>query len=268
MLILASAQLAEIEDNRIPLGKGTDARGASPLVEISRPPVVFLRTCPPAALASMVVYSPTPPEPLRMAKHISKLSKSLRDLGDLQVNDWQLPGVLNKDISELEVNRALKRLGRIQVTEWELKEVLPAIQRLARKEVDVVGLMKKAADYKVLDWELADAFHRLTGSHNIRNRKEVEAISARLEGYLEFVVRSLIDEPQYASFHRELVAPDVVRFKVVLSERDHSTLIGMDGRTVSPIRRLLKSAAEHHGIHALLKVQTHIEAATPTQDTD
>ncbi len=195
-----------------------------------------------------------------MPKHKSKLTKSLRELGSIQVNDWELPEFLNKDISELGFSRAMQRLGQVQVTDWELKEVLPSLQRLAQKEVDVVDLLKQAANYKINNWDIRRALLRFKADGEKLSKRELEDISDRLSNYLDYMVKQLVDEPQYATITVDEITPQVLRFKVILKQRDLSMLIGMNGYTANPIRRILKDVALNSGVYAILQIQTHEEA--------
>lgn len=197
-----------------------------------------------------------------MPKRNSKLSKSLRELGDIQVNDWQLPQFLNKNISELEISRALQRMNDIQVMNWEFKDVMPVLQRLAQKEVDIVDLLKQAAAYKVNEWDIRKAVLRTRADSVQLNKREIKVISDQLKNYLSFMVEQLVDDPNHASILVDEIAPQVLRFRVILKQRDLSMLIGMNGYTANPIRRILKDFALNAGVYAILQIQTHEEAAS------
>lgn len=196
-----------------------------------------------------------------MAKRKSKLSQSLRELGEIRVNDWELPEFLSKDISDFEISRTLQRMNEIQVTNVEFSDVIPVLQRLAQKEVDVVDLLKQAANYKVNEWDIRKAVLRSHASTAKLSKRELNAITLKLKNYLRFMVDQLVDEPEYASILTDELAPQVIRFRVVLKQRDLSMLIGMNGFTANPIRRILKDTALHAGIYAILQIQTHEEAA-------
>ncbi len=198
--------------------------------------------------------------PSTMPKRISKITESLKELGDIQVNDWELPKVLNTELSELEIRKSLQKLSSIQVTEWEIRDIMPALQELARKEVDIVGLLRQAAEFKVNDWELKDAFQKQRKGKPLSKRRMTKLIES-LSAYLEYVIFRLIKEPRYASIHCEEIAPQVLCFRVILTQRDLSALIGSQGRTAGPIRRILKDVAYERGVFALLSIQTHMEAA-------
>jgi predicted RNA-binding protein YlqC (UPF0109 family) len=191
-----------------------------------------------------------------MAKRIHNISKSLNKIGDLHVNDWELPEVFSKDISELEIRSALERLGNIHVTDWELKDAISSIQHLAQKEVDIAGFLKHAADYKLIDWDFREALGKSKSQTKLLSDAELQEITGRLLSYLEFVIKPLIKQPKYASFHVEEIAPQVLSFKIVLKQRDLSALIGMNGLTAGPIRRILKDVALKDGVYALLRLQS------------
>lgn len=196
-----------------------------------------------------------------MARRISKISKSLKELGEIQINDWELPKVINTDLSEIEIRRAIQKLGDIQVTEWELGDIIPSLQKLAQKEVDIVGLIKQVADYKVTDWDLKEAIRGSKASAKPLSKSKLKRITTQLQGYLEYVIGGLIKEPRYASFQCDEIAPKVLCFRVILTQADLARLIGMGGMTAGPIRRILKDVALHRGVHALLCLQTHGQAA-------
>lgn len=196
-----------------------------------------------------------------MPKHVSNLSKTLKDLGEIQVTDWELPEFLRKDISELEIGRSLNNIGKIQITEWDLKDIIPSLKELARKEVDVLGMLKRAADYKVTDWDLREALLKSWANERKLSRKQVAAVGEQLRGYLQFVVEQLVEEPEYAVILVDELAPQFLRFKIVLKKRDQAMLIGMNGYTAGPIRRILKDTALNRGVYALLHIESHEEAA-------
>ncbi len=193
-----------------------------------------------------------------MAKKRKTITRKLRKLGDIQVNDWEFPQFLNKDIKDLEIGKSLKRLGKVQVTEWKFSDVLPAINKVAQTEIDIDGFVRRTANYKVTEWDFRDA---LPGN----KKKRVSTIIESLSAYLEFSISSLINEPKYLSLHAKEIAPRVIQFNAVMTRKDTAQLIGMDGKTAGPIRRLLKAAANHHGASALLKIQSHEEAASGTK---
>ena len=84
---------------------------------------------------------------------MSKLTKSLKQLGEIQVNDWDFMALLNKDVSEIHLTDSLRRLGNVRVMEWDFRTVLPVVTKLAHQEVDLVDLLRRTAHYKVLDWD-------------------------------------------------------------------------------------------------------------------
>lgn len=75
-----------------------------------------------------------------------KISDSLKQLGEIQVNDWDFMALLHKDIKELEIGPSLRKLGNIRVMEWDFKNVMPAVDRLAKQEVDLLDMVKRTAN--------------------------------------------------------------------------------------------------------------------------
>lgn len=201
-------------------------------------------------------------------KRITGFASSLRQLGDIQINDWDFEGLLNKDVSDIEFSKSLRRLGSIRVMEWEFKDVLPAVNKLAHQEVDIVNLVKKVADYKVMEWDFRS--DPSPGSNPVRKKRnapveshlspeEMQTLKIRLKDFLQYTVVNLIEEPNHAHIKVLEIAPDVLRFKLVLVKRDVSMLIGMGGHTAAAIRNLLKAAAGMMGVAVLLQILSHEE---------
>lgn len=210
-----------------------------------------------------------------MAKPISKITNSLKQLGEIQVNDWDFMSLLNKDIKDVEISKSLRRLGSIRVMEWDFRTVLPAVNKLANQEVDILDLVKRTAAYKVMEWDFREALHAehpLTakdlkpGNHAPDRSSELQALILQLKGFLEYVVVGLVDEPTHATIKVKEIAPRVLRFKLVLVKRDVAMLVGTGGHTASAIRSLLKASAELHGIQALLVVLSHEEEMSGKTD--
>jgi len=200
-----------------------------------------------------------------MPSRISKLASSLKELGEIQVTDYDFMELLNKDLRELEISRSLKQLGNIRVMDWDFRTVLPVVNRLARQEVDVVGLVRRTADFKVMDWDfrsaLAPAAEAESPLEKQLGSQEMQALSVRLKDFLQYVVVNLIDEPNHARIKVQEIAPGVLRFRLVLVKRDVAMLIGREGQTASAIRGMLKSAAAAQGAHALLLIHSQDEEA-------
>lgn len=210
-----------------------------------------------------------------MSKRISKIAKSLKEIGDIQVNDWDFMALLNKDIKKLEIGRSLRKLGNIQVMDWNFKTKMPAVSKIAHQEVDVVDLIKRAANYKVIEWDFKRAEPEIQKpapkktekrTKKSLSRKKMNSIVTRLKNFLQYVTVNLIDQPDHAQIKIQEIAPNVVRFKLVLVKRDVAMLIGTEGHTAAAIRSILKAAAEMHEIHALLEILTHEEEAAAMED--
>lgn len=202
-----------------------------------------------------------------MAKRVSKIANSLKQLGDIQVTEWDLMGLLNTELKELEITRSLTRLGSIQVMEWDFRTVLPAVKKAANQEVDLIDLFKRTASYKVMDWDFRSALAKdnpPAAQKPVRpviSRAEMQAILHRLKNFLEYVVVNLIDEPNHAQIKVSEMGPTGLRFKLVLVKKDVKMLIGREGHTASAIRNLLKANAAKDGVQALLQIHSHEEEA-------
>jgi len=201
-----------------------------------------------------------------MPKRISKLAKSLKQLGDIQVTEWDFMGLLNTDITKLEISRSLRRLGGIQVMEWDFKNALQAVKNTANQEVDIIDIVRRTAHYKVLEWEfrsVSPAGRKPSPPQPAQavepglSREEMQKISLQLKNFLQYVVVNLIDEPASAQIKVTKLGPLGLRFKLVLAKRDVAMLIGREGFTASTIRSILKAAAGMHGVQALLQIQSH-----------
>lgn len=56
-----------------------------------------------------------------MPHHLSGLTNSLRQLGEIRVNDWDFHGLMHTELKDLEIGRALRRLGNKKVMEWDFR---------------------------------------------------------------------------------------------------------------------------------------------------
>ncbi len=207
-----------------------------------------------------------------MPKRISKIAKSLKKIGDIQVNDLDFMALLNKDVNEIEteIANSLRRLGNIKVMEWDFNAAMPAVSRVAHTEVDVVGFIKRTAHYKVMEWDFRSALHTThepaQKPDEKPSRAEMQMLVSRLENFLQYLINHLIDEPGHAHIQVQEIAPYVLRFKLVLMKRDVSMLIGMEGHTAGAIRRILKAVAGMHGVHALLLILSHEDEITASRE--
>lgn len=203
-----------------------------------------------------------------MPKRISEIASTLKQLGEIQVTDWDFMGLLNKDIRELEIGRSLRRLGRRKVMEWDFRTALPAVHEFVHQEVDVVGWVKRVARYKVMDWDFAAAAADETQAtppaarRTVPGPDEMDSLTARLRGFLQFVAVNLIDEPERAQIRVQELAPGTVRFRLVVTAKDQKQLVGRDGSSAAAIRSLLKATAAAEGAHALLEILSHEEEMT------
>lgn len=202
-----------------------------------------------------------------MPKKPSKLASSLKQLGDTQVTEWDLMGLLNTEITDLEISRSLRELGKIQVMEWDLRTVIPAVKKVANTEVDVVDLFKRTAAYKVMDWDFRSGLppkespaEQVALSSEIQS-SEMQVIILKLKNFLQYVVVNLIDEPNHAQIKVAGLKPSGLRFRLILVKKDVAMLIGREGFTASAIRNILKATAAMHGVQALLQIHSHEDEA-------
>ena len=195
-----------------------------------------------------------------MSKRVSKIADSLRQLGEIQVAEWDFMGLLNTELKELEITRSLKRLGRIQVMEWDFRAALPAVKKVANQEVDIISFLKRTAGYKVMDWNFRSAAPAAPVKASI-SRDEMQAILVRLKNFLQYVAVNLISEPGHAQIKVSEMGPTGLRFKLVLAKKDVGLLIGREGHTAAAIRNILKATAALHGVQVLLQIHSHEEEA-------
>ena len=172
--------------------------------------------------------------------------------------------LMNTEIKELEIRRSLSRLASIQVMEWDFRTVLPAVQKAANQEVDLIDLFKRTAHYKVMDWDFRTAHSAEAIKKPVEpaiSRAEMQAIILRLKNFLQCVAVNLIDQPNHAQIKVTEMGPTGLRFKLVLVKKDVMLLIGREGHTASAIRNCLKAAAAAQGVQALLQIHSHEEEA-------
>ena len=171
----------------------------------------------------------------------------------------------NKDIRDLEFARSLRRLGNVRVMELDFNTSMPAVNHLANQEVDLISFFKRAANHKVMDWDFRSATPAAPAKETMGG-VETEELIVRLKNFLQYVVANLIDEPGHAQIKVQEIAPKVLRFKLILVNRDVTMLIGREGHTASAIRSVLKAAAATSGVHALLLIHSHEKETADIHD--
>ena len=205
-----------------------------------------------------------------MPKRASELAKSLKQLGEIQVTDWDFMELMNTEIKDLELSRSLKRLGRVRVMDWDFRTVIPVVKKVANQEVDVVDLFKRTAHYKVMDWDFRSALHAepkpapqesASSAPKGLSPEEMQAVTLRLKNFVQYVAVNLIDEPDQAQIKVTQMGPFGLRLKLVLVKRDLALLIGREGFTAAAIRSIVKATAAKHGVQALLQIHSHEEEA-------
>ncbi|MEI7909354.1 MAG: KH domain-containing protein [Verrucomicrobiota bacterium] len=210
-----------------------------------------------------------------MPRRIAKIANSLKQLGDIQVTEWDFMGLMHTDIKDLEITRSLRRLGGIQVMEWDFRSALVAVKNTANHEVDLVNLVKRTAHYKVMEWDFRSVFPAepkptppppAAPLAKCPSPAELQEISARLERFLQFIVANLIDEPNQARITVAQIGPNALRFKLGLVNKDVAMLIGKAGFTAAAIRNILKSVARLNGTQVLLQIHSHEDAMKITHN--
>lgn len=196
-----------------------------------------------------------------MAKGISEFTQTLKQLGEVQVNDWDFMEILNRDI---DLADSLRKLGNTKVMDWEFSSVMPNFHKLAHKEIELPKAVVRAAQYKVLDWDFRSSGKpspedSAKPEKKLPDPEEIEVLKDRLRGFLQFSIVNLISEPAHAEIRIQEIDPGVLRFRVLVTQKDVKDLIGRNGATASAMRNLLKAAAEPEGVHALLDILSHEE---------
>ncbi len=199
-----------------------------------------------------------------MAKSISRIKKSLKRIGNIQVNDWDFVALLNKDIKDVEIAKTLRKLGNTEVIKWDFRTVMPAVGRIANHEVNVVGLLKRTANYKVIEWDFRKPYipeqtesPAEVTSPKLLDLSDKHALTDCLENFLRFVAVNLVSEPNHLNIVTREISPNVLCVKIVLIKRDAAMLIGTQGHTAAAIRRILKARARSYGVHVLLQILSH-----------
>ena len=201
-----------------------------------------------------------------MPKRRSKIARSLKQLGEIQVTEWDFMALLNTDIEEFEFARSLRRLGQIRVTDWDFKDVVPAVKKAANQEVDLLDILRRTANYRVIEWDFKNRVPTaavvpisVPETAKSAGQSEMQEITLRLKNFLQYVVVSLIDEPSHAQIKVAPLKPTGLCFKVILTKKDTAALIGKGGDTAAAIRNLLKSMAQGYHLVVLLQIHSHEE---------
>jgi uncharacterized protein len=187
-----------------------------------------------------------------MDTRISKIASSLKQIGEIQVSEWDFMGLLNTEIRELELSRSLRRLGAIKVTDWEFSNV---IRQTANREVDLAGIFRKSKRARIIERDFNTKVG--TGNETGRDHGNLDRVREQLGNFLRFTVASLIDAPDQARISVKQMGGFGLCFQVALAERDVAGLIGREGHTAAAIRRILQATGSRHGVQVLLHIQTH-----------
>lgn len=80
--------------------------------------------------------------------------------------------------------------------------------------------------------------------------------------YLQLTASRFVQHPEKAELRiAEMSETNMVRFRLVLEQSDVARMIGRNGMTASAIRSLAKAVGEKHGVHVVVHVLSHEEAA-------
>ncbi|MBV8899516.1 MAG: KH domain-containing protein [Verrucomicrobia bacterium] len=74
-----------------------------------------------------------------------------------------------------------------------------------------------------------------------------------MEGFLEFVIRQLVDAPEEV-FITRLEQGRKLIFKVEMRQSDVGKVIGRNGHTITALRNLLSAAAARTGHQVILQI--------------
>ena len=192
---------------------------------------------------------------------IARIADELKHIGEINVSDWDFVDLLRKDIADLELSRSIRRLGSIRVTDWDFKDVLPAVDRIAHKEVDLGDLFRRTANYRVTDWDFRSIVHRGESPSPRPRQKEVapetmRSIAERSHAFLRYLVDELAEHPDEAEIEVFAAEQSVLTALVRLAGRDAAVFIGRGGHAAETVRRVLQMAALRHGVHVLLRVSS------------
>ena len=75
-----------------------------------------------------------------------------------------------------------------------------------------------------------------------------------MQELLQYLARSLVDDPEAVSVERFEEDDGTVVFEVEVAEQDAGKVIGRGGRTVAALRTVMKACAARHGQRVLVDV--------------
>lgn len=75
-----------------------------------------------------------------------------------------------------------------------------------------------------------------------------------LEGLLESMITSLVDEPSKIQLQRIGEGDDIVAFELKVAKADLGKVIGRKGRTASAMRTILSAASRKYNVGSELKI--------------
>jgi predicted RNA-binding protein YlqC (UPF0109 family) len=180
--------------------------------------------------------------------------------------------VMNTDLKDLEVTRKLRDLANLQVNDWEIGDLLPAVKELANKEVAVADFFRRTANYRIIEWELP-------GRPSTQKEDDWEGLpektSTCVQGismFLQYVAQELVIHPDCVKVEVFRRKPADFRFQLVLPREDAAALIGHGGHTAAAIRHAMEAAGIRYDLSIDLKIitreqrQDRLRAIPPSTD--
>jgi len=80
------------------------------------------------------------------------------------------------------------------------------------------------------------------------------AADEALRDLVEFLARSLVDEPAAVQVHAAAVAGGAVRIELRVAPPDMGKVIGRQGRIARALRAVVRAAAVRHGVRVALDI--------------
>lgn len=87
----------------------------------------------------------------------------------------------------------------------------------------------------------------------------MQVITDQIRNFLQYVAVQFIEHPDRAQLKVAEVAPNRLRFKIVLERSDVALMIGRAGFSASAIRGVVKAASERAGVQVSIQIHSHEE---------
>ena len=159
--------------------------------------------------------------------------------------------LMHTDIKDLKISRKLRELGEIRVNDWELGDVLPAVRELAKREVDVPELLRKTANYRVFEIDFEGKSRKHPKSEGVA---KINAAFKQAESFINYLFEKLARGEEKAEIKRVEHRPNHHLVVVVLSHHGASAFIGRGGHTAEAVRSVIQGIGARAGVVFELKV--------------